>query len=163
MFEGDSADMCAGKIPLVTMGGWAEGLACADHGASTPIGASGFFFITFTFSKTNVSSLGSLTKSSNHFFILTVMEKVFKSYCLIQRMIFSFWLVVTFCVLGAIRLLFCLPTSKSYLFPPVGTIRFNNPPKSKSGACWSKLGKNWNDLPFFQDLPGSFSTLQDFV
>ena len=41
MFEGDSADMCAGKFPLVSMGGRAEGLACADPGARTPIGASG--------------------------------------------------------------------------------------------------------------------------
>ena len=32
MFEGDSADMCAGKFPLVSMGG---------RGARTPIGASG--------------------------------------------------------------------------------------------------------------------------
>ena len=35
MFEGDSADMCAGKFPLVSMGGRAEGLACADPGART--------------------------------------------------------------------------------------------------------------------------------
>ena len=41
MFEGDSADMCAGKFPLVSMGGRADGLACADPGARTPIGASG--------------------------------------------------------------------------------------------------------------------------
>ena len=41
MFEGDSADMCAGKFPLVLMGGRVEGLACADPGARTPIGASG--------------------------------------------------------------------------------------------------------------------------
>ena len=41
MFEGDSADMCAGKFPLVSMGGQAEGLACVDPGARTPIGASG--------------------------------------------------------------------------------------------------------------------------
>ena len=41
MFEGDSADMCAGKFPLASMGGRAEGLACADPGARTPIGASG--------------------------------------------------------------------------------------------------------------------------
>ena len=40
MFEGDSADMCAGKFPLILMGGRAEGLACADLGAMTPIGAS---------------------------------------------------------------------------------------------------------------------------
>ena len=43
MFEGDSADMCAGKFPLVSMGGRAEGLACTDLGARTPIGASGNF------------------------------------------------------------------------------------------------------------------------
>ena len=41
MFEGDSADMSAGKFPLVLMGGRVEGLACADPGAMTPIGASG--------------------------------------------------------------------------------------------------------------------------
>ena len=33
--------MCAEKFPLVSMGGRAEGLACADSGARTPIGASG--------------------------------------------------------------------------------------------------------------------------
>ena len=38
MFEGDSADMCA-----MSMGGRAEGLACADLGARTPIGVSGNF------------------------------------------------------------------------------------------------------------------------
>ena len=43
MFEGDSADMCARKFPLVSMGGRAEGLVCADPGARTPIGASGNF------------------------------------------------------------------------------------------------------------------------
>ena len=41
MFEGDSADTLAGKFPLVSMGGRAEGLACADPVARTPIGASG--------------------------------------------------------------------------------------------------------------------------
>ena len=41
MFEGDSADTCAVKFPLVSMGGRAEGRACADPGARTPIGASG--------------------------------------------------------------------------------------------------------------------------
>ena len=43
MFEGDSEDTGAGKFPLVSMGGRAEGLACADPGARTPIGASGIF------------------------------------------------------------------------------------------------------------------------
>ena len=41
MFEGDCADMCAGKFPQVLLGGRAECLACADPGARTPIGASG--------------------------------------------------------------------------------------------------------------------------
>ena len=39
IFEGDSAEMCAGKFPLVSMGGQAEGLAREDPGARTPIGA----------------------------------------------------------------------------------------------------------------------------
>jgi hypothetical protein len=48
MFEGDSADTGAGKFPLVSMGGRAEGLACTDPGARTPIGASGnFLFFSF--------------------------------------------------------------------------------------------------------------------
>ena len=34
-------DTCAGKFSLKSMGGWAEGLACADPGARTPIGVSG--------------------------------------------------------------------------------------------------------------------------
>ena len=41
LFEGDSADMCAGKFLLVSMGGRVKGLVCADPGAITPIGASG--------------------------------------------------------------------------------------------------------------------------
>ena len=41
MFEGDSAGMCAGKYPLVSMVGRVEGLACTDPEARTPIGASG--------------------------------------------------------------------------------------------------------------------------
>ena len=45
MFQVDSADMCAGKYPLVSMGGRAEGLACADPGARTPIGAIGNFLM----------------------------------------------------------------------------------------------------------------------
>ena len=48
MFEGDSADMCARKSPLVSMGGRAKGLACADPGAGTPIGAGGNYFTILT-------------------------------------------------------------------------------------------------------------------
>ena len=44
MLQGDSADMCAGKFPLMLMGGRGEGLACANPGARTPIGVSGNSF-----------------------------------------------------------------------------------------------------------------------
>ena len=47
MFEGDAADTCARKCSLMLMGGRAEGLACADPGARTPIGVSGNY-IDFT-------------------------------------------------------------------------------------------------------------------
>jgi hypothetical protein len=46
LFEGDSADMCAVKFLLVSRGGRAEGLACADPGAWIPIGASGNFLLS---------------------------------------------------------------------------------------------------------------------
>ena len=48
MFEGASADTCAGKFPLTSMGGQAEGLAYADPGAMTPIGVSGNFVFLST-------------------------------------------------------------------------------------------------------------------
>jgi hypothetical protein len=35
VFQGDSADTGPGKFQLVSMGGQAEGLACADPGART--------------------------------------------------------------------------------------------------------------------------------
>ena len=41
MFEGDSADILAGKFLLVSMWGRAKGLACADPVARTPIDTSG--------------------------------------------------------------------------------------------------------------------------
>ena len=47
--DGCLTRLCYGKFTLVSMGGRVEGLACADPGARTPIGASGnfhpFFFI----------------------------------------------------------------------------------------------------------------------
>ena len=58
MFEGDSADTCARKFPLVSIGGRAEGLACADPGARTPIGASGIYlFFLFKLLLSNFSVL----------------------------------------------------------------------------------------------------------
>ena len=40
MFEGDFADTGAENLSVKTMGGRAEGLACANSGARTPIGVS---------------------------------------------------------------------------------------------------------------------------
>ena len=39
MFKGDSADICAGKFPLVSMGGRADTSSVRRRGARTPIGA----------------------------------------------------------------------------------------------------------------------------
>ena len=36
VFKGDSADMCTGKFPLVSMGGRANGQACADSERGPP-------------------------------------------------------------------------------------------------------------------------------
>ena len=36
VFKGDSADMCAGKFPLVSMGGRADRQACADGERGPP-------------------------------------------------------------------------------------------------------------------------------
>ena len=36
VFKGDSADMCAEKFPLVSMGGRANGQACADGERGPP-------------------------------------------------------------------------------------------------------------------------------
>ena len=47
MFEGESADTCGGKFQLMSIGGRAEGLACADPGERTPIGVSGNFYLVF--------------------------------------------------------------------------------------------------------------------
>jgi hypothetical protein len=36
VFNGDSADMCAGKFPLMSMGGRANGQVCADGERGPP-------------------------------------------------------------------------------------------------------------------------------
>jgi hypothetical protein len=66
MFESDSADMCAGKFQLVSMGGRAEGLPCAAPGARTPIGASG----------NSIYSQGYPERSHNHYFISNSVDGV---------------------------------------------------------------------------------------
>ena len=42
-----SADMCAGKFPLMSMGGQVEGLACADPEARTPNALAEFWPTTY--------------------------------------------------------------------------------------------------------------------
>ena len=50
MFEGDFADTCAGKFSLVSMGGRAEGLECADPVATIPIApAEIFIYLSYIF------------------------------------------------------------------------------------------------------------------
>ena len=64
--EGHSADTGAGKFQLVSMGGRVEGLACADLGARTPIGARGNFnlFIFFSLSPPFINSQKGLLQGS---------------------------------------------------------------------------------------------------
>jgi hypothetical protein len=47
VFKGDSADMCAGKFPLVSMGGRADRKACADGERGPPSARAEIFFIVF--------------------------------------------------------------------------------------------------------------------
>ena len=54
MFDGDFEDTCAETFPLMLMGGRAEGLACADPGARTPIGASGNFKLALEIHKFSI-------------------------------------------------------------------------------------------------------------
>ena len=70
MFEDDSADTCANKIQLMSMGCLAEGLVCADPGAKTPNGLSEkkshfiTIFANIVFSS-NIPFLFSIKKISN--------------------------------------------------------------------------------------------------
>ena len=43
MFEGDSADTCAGKFPLLSMGGRAEGLRAQTRERGPPSALAKFF------------------------------------------------------------------------------------------------------------------------
>ena len=47
--EGHSADTGAGKFPLVSMGGRAEGLACADGERGPPSALAEIFLFLFSF------------------------------------------------------------------------------------------------------------------
>ena len=56
MFEGDSTDTCAGKFPLVSMGGQADRQACADGERGTPSARAEFsiWLLHKTFCLTNI-------------------------------------------------------------------------------------------------------------
>jgi hypothetical protein len=45
VFKGDAADMCAGKFPLVSMGGRADRQACADGERGPPSARAEFFYM----------------------------------------------------------------------------------------------------------------------
>ena len=51
MFKGDSADTRGGKFPVMSMGGRAEGLACAEPGARTPLRERKFCILHIILSK----------------------------------------------------------------------------------------------------------------
>ena len=79
MFEGDSADTCAGKFPLVLMEGRAEGLACTDLGSRTPIGASG------NFKELRFQILLSQTLDPGHYLSFRISAKVVcNCFCLVR-------------------------------------------------------------------------------
>ena len=81
--EIDSADMRAEKFPLVPMGGWAEGPACADTGARTPIGASGilsFIFLTLKIFWSYLAESGKQVQVSyqNEHFCIYLVASLFR-------------------------------------------------------------------------------------
>ena len=57
MFEGDT---CAKKIPLMLMGGKAEGLACTDPGARTPVSVSGYLCLYRTVHRSHEKKCGCI-------------------------------------------------------------------------------------------------------
>ena len=52
VFKGDSADMCAGKFPLVSMGGRADRQACADGERGPPSARAEIFSMQPYFDQT---------------------------------------------------------------------------------------------------------------
>jgi hypothetical protein len=68
VFEGDSADTCAGKFPLVSMGGLANGQACADGERGPPSARAEFLCLSEQMNRDEVlwfriQILSSLTMS----------------------------------------------------------------------------------------------------
>ena len=66
-------DPCAEKFPLVSMGGWAEGLLCANPGARTPISDSGnYLYLGLQW----IDSLLSFEESASNFFPITFHNSI---------------------------------------------------------------------------------------
>ena len=73
MFEGDSADMCAGKFSLTSMGGRVEGLVCANPGARTPIAMSKNLIVNYSFKSLRISyNLATKPHLYHHFSFLSI-------------------------------------------------------------------------------------------
>ena len=81
MFKGDPADMCAGKFPLVLMGGRADLSSVSRWGGRTPIGASGNLFIISGLSnnRTRLKGLGVAQTQMRKFSFLIPEDKILKT------------------------------------------------------------------------------------
>ena len=64
MFEGDSADTCAGKFPLVSMGGRADRQACADGERGPPSAQAEFFSFSLSFLSLSLQLIANSPKRS---------------------------------------------------------------------------------------------------
>ena len=73
--------MCAKEFPLVSMGGWAEGQACANTGARTPIDASGFFFVEFCDGNRSLKNSETVHYSITFLALLVTIYKIFGPLC----------------------------------------------------------------------------------
>ena len=72
MFEGDSADTCAGKFPLVSMGGRADRQACAD-GERRPPSALAEIFFSFSITRRTNLDFKTIIESRKAYITLTSM------------------------------------------------------------------------------------------
>jgi hypothetical protein len=57
IIKDDSADMCTEKFPLVSMGGPANGQACADGERGPPSARADFFLVRFLLQKKVANAL----------------------------------------------------------------------------------------------------------
>ena len=64
MFEGDSADMCAGKFPLMSMGGRADRQACADGERGPPSARAKISLVSTHSSVLTITLFTSIKKNS---------------------------------------------------------------------------------------------------